>query len=340
MISKIFGSYLFKRILRMIIVIYVVVTFTFFLIRLMPSNPITVYIDNMMSNYGMSYEEAKDIAASLFAVDLDTPLWRQYLEYLKNLLKGNMGKSIVSPGISVADMIAGFIPWTIFSVGTSLLISFFLGTRLGMIMAYKRGKLIDHVLTTFASIVSAIPSYLIGLLLLVFLGTYLKIVPFQYMRGSISAGVKPGFNLHFILDALAHAAMPITTYVVSTLGGWMLSMKSNTLNVLGEDYITAARARGLKDSTITRKYVGKNAMLPLFTSLAISMGFIFGGSVIIESIFVYKGMGWLLGQSIVTRDYTVMQGVFLIITISVVLSNFIAELLYAKLDPRIRSGER
>ncbi len=340
MLKKILSSYIFKRFLRMILVVYVVTTFTFFLIRLMPSNPVEVYIENLMSNYAMSYDEARDLAASLFAIDLDKPLWKQYIEYMLNLLKGDLGKSIVSSGIDVADMIAGFIPWTIFSVGTALLISFFLGTSLGMVMAYRRGKLIDHILTTFASIVSAIPSYLIGLLLIVLLGVYLKLVPFEYMRGSLSPGVKPGFNLRFFIDALAHAALPISTYVISTLGGWMLSMKSNTLNVLGEDYITSAKARGLKERTITFKYVGKNAMLPLVTSLAISMGFIFGGSVIIESIFVYKGMGWLLGQSIATRDYTVMQGVFLIITISVVLANFIAELLYAKLDPRIRSGGR
>ncbi len=340
MLRAVIRSYIFKRFLRMILVIYVVITFTFFLIRLMPSNPVEVYIENLMTNFAMSYEEARDLAASLFALDLDTPLWKQYLEYLANLLKGDMGKSIISPGIKVADMIAGFIPWTVFSVGSALLISFFLGTSLGMVMAYKRGKFIDHFLSTFASIVSAIPSYLIGLMLIVFLGIHLKLVPFKYLRGALSPGVKPGFTLTFFMDALAHATLPITTYVISTVGGWMLSMKSNTLNVLGEDYITAAKARGLKDRTITFKYVGKNAMLPLVTSLAISMGFIFGGSVIIENIFMYKGMGWLLGQSIATRDYTVMQGVFLIITISVVLANFVAELLYAKLDPRIRSGER
>ncbi|HDM70895.1 MAG: ABC transporter permease [Thermotoga sp.] len=333
---KIFTHYLFKRFLRMIFVIYVVVTFTFFLIRFMPSNPVEIYIENLMSNYSMSYEDARNMASSLFSIDLDTPLWKQYLIYLKNLLRGDLGKSILSSNIPVAEMISGFIPWTIFSVGASLIISFFLGISLGMMMAYRRGGILDHCMTTFASIVSAIPSYLIGLLLIVLLGVQLKIVPLSYMRGSISPGVKPGFNLKFFLDALAHAAVPITTYVISTVGGWMLSMKGNTLNVLGEDYITVARARGLKDRTITFKYVGKNAMLPLMTSLAISIGFIFGGSVIIENIFVYKGMGWLLAQSINSRDYTVMQGVFLIITVSVVLANFIAELLYVKLDPRIR----
>ena len=336
MLTKIVKSFLFKRIIRMILIIYVVTTFTFFLVRLMPSNPIDVYIDNLMSNFSMSYDEARNLAASLFSIDLDTPLWKQYLEYIWNLMKGDMGKSIVSPSIKVSEMIAGFVPWTVFSVGTALLISFFLGTSLGMVMAYKRGSWLDHILTTLASIVGAIPSYLIGLMLIVIIGIHLRWIPFQYLRGAYSPGVKPGFNLKFILDIFAHAFMPVTTYVISTVGSWMLSMKSNTLNVLGEDYITAAKARGLREKTITFKYVGKNAMLPLVTSLAISMGFIFGGSVIIENIFSYKGMGWLLGQSIATRDYTVMQGVFFIITISVVISNFIAELLYAKLDPRIR----
>ncbi len=320
----------------MLFVIYVVVTFTFFLIRLMPSNPVEVYIEDLMTNYAMSYDQAKNLAASLFSYDIDRPLWLQYLDYMKNLLHGDLGKSIVSSNMSVSKMMATFIPWTIFSVGSALLISFFLGVILGRIMAYKRGSVLDHTLTTLASIVTAIPSYLIALILLVFIGIHLKIIPLKYLRGAYSPGIKPGFNLKFILDAIAHAVMPVTTYVISTVGSWMLSMKSNTLNVLGEDYILAAKARGLREGTITRKYVGKNAMLPLVTSLAISMGFVFGGSVIIENIFSYRGMGWLLSSSISTRDYTVMQGVFLVITISVVLANFIAELLYAKLDPRIR----
>lgn len=335
-IKRISGNVILRRFLKSLFTIFVVVTLTFFIIRLMPSNPIQIYINQMISQYGMTYKEAEALAASLFSIDLKKPLLLQYFEFLKNLLRGDLGISFLSRGTKVTTIIKEFLPWTLFSVGVSLLISFTLGVILGMFIAYRRGSLIDVIVTSIASILSSIPNYLIGIMILVFVGVQWRLIPIETMRGSLSPGVKPGFTWTFIKDVFFHASMPILTYVMSTIGSWILTMKSSTLSTLGEDYVMVAKARGLKDSRITFSYVGRNAILPLFTSLTISLGFIVGGSVLIESIFVYKGIGWILWSSINSRDYPVMQGVFLIITISVIMANFLADLLYSRLDPRIR----
>jgi peptide/nickel transport system permease protein len=173
-------------------------------------------------------------------------------------------------------------------------------------------------------------------MLVVFLGVQSGLLPIAAMRGSMSPGVQPNFSLEFVLDALFHAALPIATYFVTTIGVWMLTMKSSTVAALEEDYVTVARARGLPDSRITTAYVGRNAILPLFTQLTIAAGFIVGGSALIEYVFVYQGIGYVLFSSINQRDYTVMQGVFLTITFTVIFANLLADFLYGRLDPRIR----
>jgi len=181
-----------------------------------------------------------------------------------------------------------------------------------------------------------VPNYIIGILLLVFIGVRWELMPISKMRGSMTPGIQPGLTPEFIADVFFHAALPIATYVLTTIGGWMLTMKSSTISTLGEDYVTVAKARGLSEARITTAYVGRNAALPLFTQLAISIGFIVGGSILIEQVFVYQGIGYQLLVAINNRDYPVMQGIFLIITASVVLSNLFADFLYSRLDPRVR----
>ena len=175
-------------------------------------------------------------------------------------------------------------------------------------------------------------------MIVVFFGIRLGWLPITRLRGSYSPGVNPGLSLSFLGDALYHAALPMAVYVLTTIGSWMLIMKSSTLAALDEDYVTAARARGLKDGRITTAYVGRNAMLPLFTQLAIAIGFVVGGSLLVEKVFQYQGIGLILGNVINQRDYPVMQGIFLVVTFSVVVANLLADLLYSRLDPRIRVG--
>ncbi len=334
--GRVFGSYFFRKFLRALATVFIVTTIIFFLVRLLPGNPIEIYVNQLIVTYGMPVHEARDQAASLFAIDLEKPVILQYFSYLQNLARGNFGQSVLSPGTSVTEVILRFLPWTLFSVGLGLLISFTVGVLLGVIMAYRRDSFLDHGFTVLSSVVSSVPDFLIGLLIVVWLGVQWKILPFAAMRGAYSSGMQPGFNLAFFADALFHGALPISTYVLTSIGFWMLSMKSNTISTLGEDYVTIAKARGLKEWRITTAYVGRNALLPLFTILTIRIGFVVGGSLLVEQIFEYGGIGRMLGQAINQRDYTLMQGIFLIITFSVILATFFADVLYGWLDPRIK----
>ncbi|MCB0096087.1 MAG: ABC transporter permease [Caldilineaceae bacterium] len=331
-------SYLLRKFLRALFTIFIVTTITFFLVRMLPGNPVEIYINQLVVTYGMPLNEARDQAASLFAFNMDQPLYLQYFDYLVSLSKGDFGSSILSPGTTVTSVIKRFLPWTIFSVGLGLIISFVIGMLLGVIMAYRRESFLDHALTIVSSFISSIPDFLIGLLIVVWFGVQWKIIPIAAMRGAYSSNVQPGFNWAFISDAFFHAALPITTYVLTSIGFWMLSMKSSTVSTLGEDYVTVAKARGLKEGRIATAYVGRNAALPLFTLLTIRIGFVVGGSLLVEQIFEYGGIGRQLGQAIAQRDYTVMQGIFLIITFSVIFANFFADILYGWLDPRIKLG--
>ena len=336
--QKLKSSYLLRRLIKAFVTIWFVTTLVFFIVRLMPSNPIEVYINELIVQYSLPYDEARDQAASLFAMDLDAPILGQYVDYMANLAQGNLGTSLRSPGTSVTSIIARFLPWTIFSVGVGLLISFTLGMTLGIISAYRRDAFWEPIISGIGSLLSSIPDYIIGILLLVYLGVRWELVPIHSMRGSYTPGIEQGFNLAFIKDIFFHASLPILTYVLATIGRWLLTMKSNTISTLGEDYVTVARARGLPERRITTAYVGRNASLPLIAQLAISIGFVVGGSILIETIFVYQGIGFALRDAINTRDYPLMQGIFLVITIAVILSNLMADYVYGWLDPRIRIG--
>ena len=335
--KAILGSFLLRRVLRAFLTVFFVSTLIFFLVRLMPGDPVQVYINQQMTQYGYSYEDAANQARSLFAIDTDQPKLLQYLDYLKNLASGDLGMSLTAAGTSVSSIILSRIWWTVFSVGTALLLSFALGSLIGMLMAYRRGGLFDGVMTTVGSLLSSVPNYILALLVIVLFGVRWELIPYTKMRGSYSSGVHPGWNFEFFWDAIYHAILPISVYVLTTIGGWMLLMKSSTISALEEDFVTAARARGIPEWRVLIFYVGRNAILPLFTTLTISIGFVAGGSLLVEPIFQYQGIGSRLYESINQRDYPTLQGIFLVITISVVIANLLADLLYSRLDPRIRS---
>jgi peptide/nickel transport system permease protein len=333
----ILGNYYLRRIVRALVTIFIVSTLIFFLVRLLPGNPVDVYVNQQMQMYGYSQEEAQNMARSLFAIDLDQPKFLQYIDYMQGLLRGDLGMSLTAPGTTVASIIASRVWWTVFSVGTGLIIAFTLGALIGMVQAYKRGSLFDTIASTFASITGSIPNYQLALLIIVLLGVRWELVPYTRMRGAISSGQAVEFSFAFFKDALYHAILPISVYVVTSIGGWMLTMKSSTVAALEEDFVTAARARGVPEWRVLIFYVGRNAILPLFTSLTLAIGFIFGGSLLVEPIFQYQGMGSRLFDAINTRDYTTMQGILLVTTAAVVVALLISDLILSRIDPRIGS---
>jgi peptide/nickel transport system permease protein len=334
-IEKITNNFLLRRIVKAFFTIWVVTTITFFVIRAMPSNPVEIMIQELTAA-GVSPDDAKNQAAALLNINLDEPAYMQYLDYIGNVARGDFGKSYKSRGLKVSDIIAMVLPWTVFSVGLALLITFTLGIALGAIMAYNRDTWIDHLLSNLAATLDAVSPYLIGLLAILLLGVIWKITPISEMRGAMSPGIQPEFSLTFFADVFNHVKVLLLVYVLSSIGSWMLVMKSNTISTLGEDYVTVARARGLPDIRILTAYVGRNATLPLFTRLAIAIGFAVGGSVLLESLFTYRGVGYQLARAISERDYPVMQGIFIVITAAVIFANLLADFLYGWLDPRIR----
>ena len=328
-----------QAIVKALLTVFITTSITFFLIRLMPGNPIDIKIDELTKDGLMTYAEARAQAASLFSIDLNRPLPEQYLSFLVNLAHGDIGYSFVSQGTPVMAIVLAVLPWTLFSVGTGLLLSFSVGVFLGLLAAYNRNKAIDHILSLGGSIISAVPQYFIALLIVIVLGVELRWLPITSMRGATSSGIAVGFTPAFIGDVLFHASLPISVYFLATLGHWILGMKSATVNALEEDYVNAARARGLSDGRIMTAYVGRNAVLPLVTQLAIAAGLAIGGSILIEKYFVYQGVGLRLEAAILQRDYPVMQGILLIVTLAVVIANLLADVLYSRLDPRIgRAG--
>jgi peptide/nickel transport system permease protein len=321
--------------LKAVLTILAATTITFALVRLLPGNPIDLRIDELTKDGAMTYEQARESVAGLYAIELDVPLPQQYATYLWNVLHGDLGHSLLSSGTPVTSIILAVLPWTLFAVGTGLLLSFVVGVGLGLLAAYRRGSLLDQAISTSGSIVSSIPNYLVAILIVLVLGVQLRAVPITQMRGAYSPGIQPGFTPDFVGDVLFHAALPITVFFLTQVGHWILSMRNATLATLEDDHVVAARARGLSDMRITTAYVGRNAVLPLVSQLAISVGFIVGGAVLIEQIFVYQGVGKRLISAVAQRDYPVMQGILLLTTISVVVANLAADLLYSRLDPRI-----
>jgi peptide/nickel transport system permease protein len=321
---------------KFVLMVWIVATITFVAVRALPGSPADVFVQTLVAG-GVPIEEARHRAALTLHADLDAPLATQYVAYLANLARLDLGDSyIIARGHSVAEVIWSRLPWTLFSVGISLAISFWLGMRLGLLAAYRRKSRLDHVVTNGAAVIDAIPAVVFAVLAVLLLGVVWQLVPVTQMRGAYSPSVRPGLSVGFALDALGHVAIPGAVYVLSSLGAWILAMRSNAIGVFGDDFVTMARARGLPEGRIRGAYVGSNARLPLVTAFAIALGFAVGGSVLIEEVFVYPGVGYTLFQAIARRDSPVMEGVLIVTTVCVLIAVTIADALYGWLDPRIR----
>src|SRR5258705_2258538 len=227
-------SYTVRVVAQGLFTIWAVMTFTFFLIHLMPGNPLDVKIDQLQRQQGINYQEARARALGMFGYDPDTPLLIQYRDYVGKLLHGDMGESITSPGVKVLDEIIQFLPWTLFSVGLGLLVSFTLGVGLGLVMAYWRGGLLDKVVTIISSILYGIPEFIIPLLLIISAGIQWGWFSPGAMRGGVDPSITPGLTPEYIGSILKFALLPVVTYVLSSIGGLVLTTKNSTLPTLGQ----------------------------------------------------------------------------------------------------------
>jgi peptide/nickel transport system permease protein len=327
-------SYLAKRIGMAIVTIYIVVTLSFFMIRLMPGNAIEYLEAQMVQQGGMSPDEIKAKVEAIYGLAPSGPLWQQYFQYVGNIFRGNFGNSITNPGQSVVSIIAGALPWTVFVISVALIISFVLGLVIGTIMAAFQATWFAKVITGIVSFLSAIPNYLVAIIFIYFFADQHAYFP---LDGTYTVGLTEGFNWPFISSVLDHAVLPIATYVVVAFGAWALTMKGSVMTVLGADYVRAAESWGLSTRRVTQSYIGRNSLLPLITGLALSIGYLFGGSVFIETYFSYPGIGYYLINAVNSRDYSLMMGCFILITIAVVVANLAVDFVYPLVDPRIVS---
>ena len=328
---KIVMARLAKRLMAGVIMILIVASFTFLLVRLMPGDPVQAKYSQLLLN-GLTPIQAMDEVRVMYGFIPHQPLWLQYLHYLSQILHLNLGQSISYEGIPVMRIILGAAPWTIILVLTGTIASFFVGVLAGVIAAVRRNSLTGNVITISGSVLHGIPLFVMALFLAYIFTTIWTILPFG---APYNAELTPGFNGPFLASLAKHALLPVFTYALSSYGGWLLTMKSSVISVLGDDFILASEVRGLKTSTRIG-YIAHNAILPLFTILALSIGFMFGGSLFIEDIFDYPGLGNLLVNAINSRDYPLMSGAFLLITVAVIVSNIITDFLYSVVDPRIR----
>lgn len=319
------------RILTGLVMIWLVASGTFFLVRLMPGNPAELeYESDLM--HGMNPVQAKAATALLYGFVPKQPLPQQYLHYLWQLAHFNLGQSISEEGVPVAHLIGAAAPWTIIMVLSGIVVSFLIGVSAGVLAAIKRSTKLGDLLTVSGSVLHGIPQFVIAILLAYIFTTIWAVLPFG---APYSIFVSTGWNLAFIGSVIVHAILPVAAYALSSYGGWLLTMKSSVVSVLGDDFILAAELRGLKPLTVAR-YIARNAILPLFTILVLSIGFMFGGAIFIEDVFDYPGLGYMLLQSIGKRDYPLMSATFLVITVAVIAANILADLLYGVIDPRVR----
>lgn len=308
------------------------ITINFFLPRMMKGDAVTAYLQR---NRGQVSPEAIDSLRILLGVDTGKSLLQQYVEYLSMILRGDLGISTLNGLAPVSDVIASALPWTVGLVGIATIISFAAGTSLGAVIGWKRGSRLDALvpITTF---LSTVPYFWLGLIAIAVFSTLLGWFPASH---AYSKGQVPELTLEFIGQVLTHGFLPATTIVVASLGGWILGMRNMMLTVLDEDYITVAQAKGLPNSRVLWSYASRNAVLPQIQSFALSLGFIVGGTIVMEMVFSYPGVGKLLLDATNAKDYALMQGVFLIITMAVLLANILADVAYAFLDPRTRQTE-
>lgn len=319
------STYIIKRFFQSIIVIFAILLINFLIINLAPGDPARF----MGGEIALSSPEYLQAIRERWG--LDKPVYERFLVYLYNLLRGDLGYSYryLQP---VLTLIAERLPTTLLLTITSTLLAFFIGTYLGLRAVRKVGGKLDTILTTIMFVFWSIPSFWLGIILIMIFGVHLKILP---ISGLVSVReIKTG--IWYYLDILYHSILPITTLTLITIPIYYKLTRDTALNQLSEDYVTTFRAVGIDEGRLFKKHIFRNAILPPVTVFGLQLGYAIAGAALIETVFGWPGMGRLLLDSIYMRDYPVIMGIYLVISISVVLSNFIVDLVYMLLDPRVR----
>ena len=270
---------------------------------------------------------------------LNLPLWEQYLLYLSNLFKGDWGRSFtISTNTPVVEIIfGGRLVNTLILMGSSLVLSVIIGMIMGVFAASRRNSLLDKSSIIFFLVTYSMPTFWSGLLILLYFGFQLNLIP---LAGTITRGRQYANFLEYAGDYLWHMTGPMIVLTLSFIGSFFLLMRDTVLDVFTKDFIEAARAKGLSEKSILYRHAMRNALLPMISVIAVNMTYLISGATVTERVFSWAGIGLLTVQAVVNADYPILQGIFLLLATVVVISNFVADVIYAFADPRIRYGEK
>jgi peptide/nickel transport system permease protein len=320
--------YLVRRVVFYVITAWAAITMNFLIPRLMPGNPVQILLSRFQ---GRLSPQATASLTALFGLNHKS-LWSQYITYWKDMVEGNLGISFTYFPVPVTKVIEDSLPWTAALIGVATILSFVIGTLLGIVAGWRRGSWTDSLLpiTTFFS---SVPYFWLALIAVFGLAADLHWFP---VGGGYSTSLSIGFSGSFIGSVLYHGTLPALTIVVSSVAGWLLGMRNMMVTTMSEDYVVMAQAKGLRNHRVVFAYAARNAILPSIASFAMSLGFVVSGAILVEIVFSYPGIGYQLYNAVTNEDYPLMQGIFLVITFAVLIANFVADLGYVLLDPRIR----
>ncbi len=331
-------KYILQRLGFYIVAAFIAITINFFLPHMMPGNPIEAELVKL--SQGGSNVSPKTVCAVAQQTDTYSPhcglhkvsILSQYWHYLINLVHGNLGYSF-SQNETVAHVIASTLPWTLCLVGISTIIAFLVGTLIGIVSAWRRGGSIDGSLP-FLSFFQGMPYFILGIFLLYFLTVQWNTGLPDY--GGVAAGIQIGWTWAFISSALFHSILPAITLVLANMSGWAVGMRNVMITTVSEEYVLAAQAKGLSNWRVVMTYGARNAIIPNVAGFANAISLAVSGVLIMEIVFSYPGVGNMMYTAVTQDDYFLLTGLFLCISLAVLVANFIADGVYALLDPRIR----
>lgn len=322
--------YVLRRLGFFFVTLWACLTINFALPRLMPGNPAIAMMSRFKGRVNGQALKALEIA---FGVNSNESTLRQYFSYLANTLTGHWGLSLTFFPEQVSKVVFSALPWTVGLVGVTTVLAFLAGTLIGLGAAWRRGGVLDSFLPPIFVIISAFPYFFLALMGVLFFAVDLHWVPLDQ---GYSPADTPALGWHYIHDVLSHAILPASVILITSIGGWVLTMRNNMISTLSEDYVRMARAKGLSPLRIMFAYAGRNAILPNLTGFAMSLGFVVSGAILVEYVFDYPGVGYMLLQAVENEDYALMQALFLFITVAVLVAVLIMDFVTMALDPRTR----
>jgi peptide/nickel transport system permease protein len=323
------GHFVARRLATVVVTIVLIVLVNFVLFRLMPGSPERVILR------GTPNVTQAQLNAARERWGLNDPVFPdQFVAFVGATVRGDLGYSFVARGQTVGEVLAQRIWPTVLLFGLGEVIAITVGLALGAFSGWRRGGIVDYLGNGVSLILYSTPYFLLGMALLLIFGSWLRLFP---VFGMTTAGASYAGFLEYLGDLLAHLALPLATVSLGLIGQYAIVMRSSIIETLSEDYVTTARGMGLRDGRILQHHALPNALLPTVTLIAINLGYVIAGAITVEVVFNWPGLGTLAVEALEARDYPVLQGVFLLLSVSVVLANFVADIVYGVLDPRVRA---